>query len=634
MDALEGKPVNYPIRYSLGLICALAALSARAELANVYAVSDSYKLSRDGSKVWSLDPIDLGKLKKKSLCWDAERNEIELAGARGECVAFQLILEPDAGGAADVDVKTGELKGPDTIPPGSMSLFKEWYIEAKNISNENNAPSTGLGWYPDALVPWDVKDHGKYKAPPFAIEAGQIQAVWVDLTIPREIKPGAYKGQISVVCAGKAHALNVELRVYGFELPKEIHNQFFMNGDLGDILEAGHDWLTGGTRQKQVTGALLDYENECYRMARAHRFTWGNMYFEGHRDRASIFPKIETDASGTITSVDWSLYDARFSRVLDPKNNIFGAGEAPIEVWRLPITTMMSHGNEWQAKKAKSFPADEHTWEQFPRWLKKHWDEKGWDIDKGYVYLADEPREADLGALEEYTRKLHSATTPPLHSQIAILSNAKNYATFIPEFQKRFGGILDRWMWSANSIQPKALQDKFTQGEKLGFYQGNEPYVSPDVLDKDGLAMRTWSWISWMYKMKFMCNYSCTEYGDIGSVAANRKTVWEEPKVRATGNLLKSVYVYPGDYVDYMHPIPSLRMKQVRRGQQDYEYMWLLAQAGKRDSADADVRKIIVKALAEAADKPNAVGTRAAWSRDPELWDKTVRSWGEQLEGK
>ena len=617
------------------LVVLLASMqSSRAEVANIYVVSDSYKISSDGSKVWSLDAIDMPKLKRKNICWDAERNTIELAGARGECVAFQIIIEPDAAGAQDVDVQPAELKGPGAIPAASMSLFKEWCVEAKNISNENNAPSTGLGWYPDALVPWEVKDHGKYKGPPFAVDAGHVQAVWVDLSIPRNVQAGLYQGQLNVVSAGKSRALNVELRVFGFELPKETHNLFFMNADIGDICESGNEWLTGGQRQKHITGALLEYENECYRMARAHRFVWGNMYMEGFRDRPSVFPKIETDSSGAITSVDWSAYDARFGRVLDPKNNIFGPGEAPIEVWRLPISTVFTYGNEWQKKNAKGFPADEHVWEQFPHWIKKHWEEKGWDIDKTYVYLADETRQQDLANLEDFARKLHSATTPPLHAQIAILTNSKNFSSYFPEFQKRFAGILDRWMWSANSIQPKALEGKLAENEWLGFYQGNEPYVSPDVLDKDGLAMRTWSWISWMYKMKFMCNYSCTEYGDIGSDPASRKTVWEEPKVRRIGNLLKSMYVYPGDYVNYNHPIPSLRMKQVRRGQQDYEYMWLLSQRGKRDDVDTAVRKIIAKALAEAADKPNAVGTRGAWSRDPEQWDNAVRAWGNAIDAK
>jgi hypothetical protein len=616
------------------LLIALAGISltARAELKDVYALSDSYKLSRDGAKIFSVESIDLATLRKKSLLWNAEAKTVSLVGARGETLAFQIVLEPDAQGAGPIDVTVSDLTGADTIKSGSVELFKEWYVEAKNISNENNQPSTGLGWYPDALVPWSVKDHGKYKGVPFSIETGQVQAVWIDLHIPAEVKGGGYKGTIDVLVDGKsARKLSIDLRVHHFALPKEPHNLFFMNGDISDILEAGGEWLTNGKREKKMEGALLKYENECYRVARAHRFVFGNMYYSGYRDQSSVLPKIETGAGGEITNVDWSAYDARFGRLLDPKNNIFGPGEAPIELWRLPMSTQMTAGNEWEKKKAQKFPRDDRAWEQFPQWIKKHWDEKGWDLNRAYVYLADEPLQKDLPALEEFTKKINAATTPPLHTQIAILSNAKNFQTFIPEFQKRFVGQLDRWLWSANSINPGPLQEKLRESDWLGFYQGNEPYVSPDVLDKDGLAMRTWSWIAWLYKMKYMCNYSCTEFASIGDSAKN-SSVWEKSKTRETGNLLKAMYIYPGDYVGCDFPIVSLRMKQVRRGQQDYEYMWLLSQQGKRGEVDAGVRKIVVKALGEASEKPNQNGHKAAWDRNPENWDGLIREFGDRLD--
>ena len=73
-------------------------------------------------------------------------------------------------------------------------------------------------------------------------------------------------------------------------------------------------------------------------------------------------------------------------------------------------------------------------------------------------------------------------------------------------------------------------------------------------------------------------------------------------------------------------------MKQIRRGQQDYEYMWLLSHQGKRSEVDAGVRKVIVKALNEAADKPNQIGRKAAWDCNPESWDRLIREFGEKMD--
>ena len=61
--------------------------------------------------------------------------------------------------------------------------------------------------------------------------------------------------------------------------------------------------------------------------------------------------------------------------------------------------------------------------------------------------------------------------------------------------------------------------------------------------------------------------------------------------------------------------------------------MWLLLQKGQREAVDAGVKSIVHKALDEAADGPNKIGTKAgAWETDPEKWNATVAKWGDLLE--
>ena len=82
-------------------------------------------------------------------------------------------------------------------------------------------------------------------------------------------------------------------------------------------------------------------------------------------------------------------------------------------------------------------------------------------------------------------------------------------------------------------------------------------------------------------------------------------------------------------------------MKAYRRGLQDYEYGWLLKQAGNQKVADDLVRAVIPKALVEAGRKLTAQEAQAAaqaeaagrstaskggsdgtpfWSRDVNVW--------------
>ena len=135
-------------------------------------------------------------LKKSSRIWDSTARRVSLVGARRETVAFQLFLQAGAGGAREIDVKVSGLEGEGaSIDPSAVELFKVWYTQTTRTSNVPNcAPSTGVGWYPDALVPWEVADYGEYDGPPFAIEAGTAQSVWVDVHIPAGVPAGGHRG--------------------------------------------------------------------------------------------------------------------------------------------------------------------------------------------------------------------------------------------------------------------------------------------------------------------------------------------------------------------------------------------------------------------------------------------------------
>jgi len=65
---------------------------------------------------------------------------------------------------------------------------------------------------------------------------------------------------------------------------------------------------------------------------------------------------------------------------------------------------------------------------------------------------------------------------------------------------------------------------------------------------------------------------------------------------------------YPGHDIGFDGPVASYALKSLRRGAQDYEYLWLLKQAGKEKEADA-----IVDTVCPAPGK---------WNEEVESWDK------------
>src|SRR5204863_9538846 len=88
--------------------------------------------------------------------------------------------------------------------------------------------------------------------------------------------------------------------------------------------------------------------------------------------------------------------------------------------------------------------------------------------------------------------------------------------------------------------------------------------------------------------------------------------------------------IYRGAVQGYDGPIPSIRLKAMRRGLQDYEYFWLLAErAGKRTAADELVHTIVYKRPFG----PAAIRDTEIWKNDPNDWDHARDAAGERLTG-
>jgi hypothetical protein len=78
----------------------------------------------------------------------------------------------------------------------------------------------------------------------------------------------------------------------------------------------------------------------------------------------------------------------------------------------------------------------------------------------------------------------------------------------------------------------------------------------------------------------------------------------------------------------YHQPAPGIRLKAQRRGLQDYEYFWLLAQrTGNREAADSFVNRIVCKRPFGKASMQDI----AIWKNNPEDWEGTRIETGRQL---
>jgi hypothetical protein len=86
--------------------------------------------------------------------------------------------------------------------------------------------------------------------------------------------------------------------------------------------------------------------------------------------------------------------------------------------------------------------------------------------------------------------------------------------------------------------------------------------------------------------------------------------------------------VYRGETMGLDEPIPSIRLKGLRRGSQDYEYFWLLSHAkGGSQMVNEAVNAIVHGSL----DDKTSLGAPGTWVHDPDEWDRIRVKFGDAI---
>lgn len=499
-----------------------------------------------------------------------------------------------------------------------MKLYREWYVEVTRPS-ESPAMSTGLGWYPDALVPADAPRLGL----PVDVPAGKVQGVWVDLRIPRDAPAGAYTGTITVTADGGGRSIAVlplALRVYDFDLPVERHLRWRI-GYAGFESVADHYGIPRGSDE------FLRIERDLYRMC------WEDCRVVPTTHYNSPVPR--HSGSGADLKIDWTEYDRRFGGYLD--GSAFADGR-PVNIFSLPV----SPENGWPVGtrgKTKVEELDLVTLSAATRLMVEHWDRMGWRLQDGFCYVADEPKPERYDVIKAACKTIRDVD-PRIATSVAFYTH---FGKSAPELVKAFAGYVTMWDIAGNYMNLAALESRIAAGDTVGFYQGTEPFQGSEALDADGLSMTTWPWIAWRYDLDHLFLYNMTEWnyfrlergaGRDVAWAGGKREIWENPLNQSWQTNSQGVLIYPGQYVGIRGVVGSIRLKQTRRGMQDYEYLWLLSQRGQKQLADEIARRIMPKALHEATDAGGDARNRGHWQRDPRKWDEARREMAAAIEDR
>jgi hypothetical protein len=510
-----------------------------------------------------------------------------LQGARNEYLGLQVVIEANLN---DVNILVSDLTGPGIIQSKEdVKLFREWYIKLDDV------------WYPDVLIPFDILEYGA----PFDIPTNtQIipgqknQAVWCDIYIPKEVPPGDYKGTLKVMQAKKLFkTLTIKLKVLKFTLPDD----YSLTANLNDYV-----WLSRGFDVERSSPRYIAIEGRFHKMAREHGFTLSELGYTQEGNIKGDYAPIIEGTGDKIKISDWTEFYNHFNRYLSPKDNIFydckrGRGR-PLTHFYLPFNC--NWPAKWgQDKNSTRYLTSEYRTEykKICRQFEDYFNKQGWTQTQFQIYFnhkttmsnlipwrMDEPRYpskefkenpyADYDALKYYVDLSNQGfknigpgkkVMKTKEAKFVFRVDIGRYYEYL-KTDRRLDGLVGLWNVNINSHLPD-LNQRHQAGEEVWFY-GSLPAVNGRSFGEKLDIL----WRIWHGKIDGICFWSCARWKD-------------DPYISLDKEYGTALAFYPGSKFNLDIPIPSLRLKALRRDLQTYEYMVEIVkrEGGKREIVDA-----------------------------------------------
>jgi MYXO-CTERM domain-containing protein len=486
-----------------------------------------------------------------------------VSAARNEFEAVQIAI---TGQASNVSATATDLTGPGgTI--AAPRLYREALLDLVNKSGLEGATGT----WPDGLVP-DVDEFfgEKRNAFPFAVPPGETRAIWAEVLVPGDATPGDYAGSVRVRWDGGEATVPLRLTVWPFTLPVVPSLRTAFGFSWGAIV-SGHGI--------QVGDAFYRLRARYGAFALDHRITLS------HIDDSS-------------TSMD------HFVSTYGP--SIDGTAPTRLPGARMTAVELMGDASAW----ATTFRA--HDW-----------------MDRLFQYTCDEPpltcawsdiparaavaRAADPGFRTLVTTTVQEANANGVTSSIDVIVPLINFlddkdgSQFAGDQRPKYDAFLAasprREVWAYQSCMSHGCAGSVNFGNPgaQDYYYTGWPSYS---IDATAVKNRAMQWLLFRYGLSGELYYETTQ--------AYAQDAWTNQW--AFGGNGDGTLFYPGTPAKIggtTHvPVASMRLKIIRDGMEDYEYLALLARSGGEADAHAIADGLFPRAFETSATPEQLLAAR------------------------
>ncbi|HEY3323158.1 MAG TPA: glycoside hydrolase domain-containing protein [Planctomycetota bacterium] len=530
----------------------------------------------------------------------------QLCAARNEWESVQILVRSDAP-IAGIKLEAGDLCGPlGALKGSSARLYRQHAVRIENGTHRN--ATFKADWYPDPLIPFQHPVAGKtltgarIAAVPFDLPASETHGFWVDLFVPEDARPGEYSGTYRVTTAdGKPIDVPVSLTVWNFTLPATPS----LFSEFGSPAHALRRYLQ--KRAKAVAPASLPAGTE-----------------------QADWPAVEEQCSQLLA--DHHLNAVPSSKLLTPAAQPDGSFKISSEqIKSLRDFIDRYHVNAIQTPHPSSAVKDPVAQgDKLRAWLAA-FDAAAKELDRPnivlFTYLKDEPNTADDYAyVQKWGRAVREAK-----SVVKVLVVEQTYTKpGMGGADSAWGdlyGAIDIWVPLFSLHDQESAAKRQALGEQIWTYtalcQGKPtPWWH---IDYPLLNYRVPASIAWRCHMKGLLYWGGLSYWgdaddpwtDVPKYYGNGKPQQGQKGIVFNG---EGSLVYPARAIGYDGIAPTIRLKALRDGIEDFEYLALLERAGKSDEADK-----ILRPLAE---------SWFSWEKDPAAWQAARTKLAALLIGK
>ncbi|HET9485996.1 MAG TPA: DUF4091 domain-containing protein [Chryseosolibacter sp.] len=512
------------------------------------------------------------RVENHNLVWSGQEKIIRVAGAGNEHVPFQVVITtpippgrrpkaPEGFMIEATDLASAQGK---VIPKNQVKLFLEHYI----MLYAKSSPVGATGYWPDALAP--IKQTFNMNAQ-YAVVANR--PIWVDVSIPGGTTAGTYTGSLRVTQNGKLlETLKVEVQVYNFSLPAESHLITYMN--------ISKDWLAGFYNKPSHSPEMEQLTQVYYEFLYANRMEpWFN-------------DPLEPEVSVKGEKVEVKFSDSRYQYYMNE-----------LKTKRVLLETFPS-GLRRQIGAEKFSKAFNSKMQSYLSQVEAYFQKHGWKDRLVFNSPIDEPNtKEDFEETRHWARIVHEST-----KDVPFLSTK---TPLPPDDFPDWGtlrGHVDNFSIHGNhmnnpKLRPAIEEEQAKGGEMTWYISCDQVFPQPNYfIDAPAMDLVMVPWITARYNMDGILYWAMNFWSQTPDPWLDAVT-FISGFVCSDGGVLngEGSVLYPGDRTEQYTgqpnvngPVSSIRFELLREGLEDYEYLWMLKEAGDKDFADKLVADLVI----------------------------------------